>query len=1362
MGTVDDDLAPPLPKGYAPVKQDASVPALPKGFSPVGQKKNEPTSPPADVHAELNSALQAYQAHLTPQEHAAFQQTQQAIANKPVDRIRAATKSEQESQKAMDTTLGKVNKSLAYIGSETSKGGVDLLKGGAWVLNHMNTNLNDSQLVPDKAFKGIDNATDLGITPGQREQIEGGKGMGWGSVRTLGMLGNIAPAAIGGEAAGIPKTMFTLQGLGQGKDTMDKIDPDHKLNPAVRDLYIAGSGAANGLIVGDLGENFLSKPVQEKIVSGIVGHALQDAAEKGLSEDVVKSSIKSATRDFTDVFNSYAEKTAKAGVDLSALQAAQFALKKGVDVASPEPVFNENLGTLMNNISDVVTKQAPLFGGVGAMLDGKPKDPVEVQKRDLGGQVDALDKQITQKEAEEPQDAVGKAEQKVALDALNKQKDELTNNLETLISKQHDESTKVASSEKEIEGEGKQVAERPGNTTEVQKTADEEKNGEGNVKQGAENAPLKKEEDAIQKPSTKSVPVQPKAEGSEGVSKGDTKGQEPAKETEQPRPQRDGDTESQDAEKEVKKTILTKRAYEGDIQPEVKKHLEEKGLTRKSFSQQERSDQATEFIKKFGDDAAHMAVKNGDIEGAMAASVLHQLIIKNNRLMTDLSPESAEYEALAKKNADLIDLVEKKGYSSGEFVGQLAHEYQSEELNFASIKRNLEKSTGKPLSEGQQKKVKQLVSDNEKLKKQLDTAEKRLIEETDKAFKSGVEEGKGETKTQKAKRIADKIRQGKLSRPGVFSAATPASVVWDGAVEVVAKSVEAGGKLADAIDAGLSHIKASDWYKGLSDSKKSQAETEFKKHHIDNSGSTDLDDLQERFVDKKGIKFTPNEAKDIWKYIKDTYIANGSSYQDAISKTADDLGLTWRQVNEAIVTPKTKPMSNEMWKRQYDLSRYRMATKGWIEDQKRSPIVKAFKNVSGALRGLMVFGHGAIFSGTHAGMTFFSPATFTKSINAFLDGWKFAYGNTGKYQMAMEELKNSPNYIVARRAGLKNDPDRLDLEEYQKSQSYLEKLGMGKIAHSGERGFNAIKVLRQGLFDYHYEKLTPAEKADPAVAKSVADIINLATGASPSKLPNWFQEATFAGGMEVARWQKFTSSPAKAANTAIKAITQPNEVTPAERVFAKVWAKRAGIQLATLSTALVANSILQKRLNPNNPVNYTNPDAFDFGKFKFGDISIDPTSGMRGTGLFIYKLGKIPFNAPERGENRIKTLGKDLASYSKGKLSPFYSDLAEVYTKRDFSENVVPWSDEKPSKYAHKLGYGEYIWNKMPLPIAEAAAVTYKSAQDNGGDPTTIDNLMKGIISGGLSGSTGFRVSEDGEKKEKNKFSIKANQTHNK
>lgn len=374
------------------------------------------------VSDQLKQARDAYNSVHSPEQIQAMDAAE-TTPNK--DAIRAPSAEEVKQQHAMDGALGKVEKSVAYIGSQALHGGIQVLKGAAWVANHLNTSLSDTQLIPDTAFSGIDKAAALGITPGQKAQIEDSKTIGMGLARTLGMLANIAPAAVGGEYTELPKTIFALQGFGQGQETMDAVDPEHKLNPTVRDLYIAGNGAANGLIMGDFKENVLSKPVQEKIVSAIAADALKETAEKGLSEDAYKETLKKTTDAFTDkahqILNTYAEKTGQAAKDFAALQAANYVLKKGVDVSSDHPVFNANLGQLMSDVSDVVAKQAPLFGGIGAMLGGAKADPTELQKQDLSSQIQTLQ--------DTPADGIiAEKEKAVRLKDLNKQLDEVVAN----------------------------------------------------------------------------------------------------------------------------------------------------------------------------------------------------------------------------------------------------------------------------------------------------------------------------------------------------------------------------------------------------------------------------------------------------------------------------------------------------------------------------------------------------------------------------------------------------------------------------------------------------------------------------------------------------------------------------------------------------------------------------------------------------------------------------------------------------------------------------------------------------------------------------------------------------------------------
>lgn len=106
----------------------------------------------------------------------------------------------------------------------------------------------------------------------------------------------------------------------------------------------------------------------------------------------------------------------------------------------------------------------------------------------------------------------------------------------------------------------------------------------------------------------------------------------------------------------------------------------------------------------------------------------------------------------------------------------------------------------------------------------------KVADKGDRGTKEKPEKVKPKSISESAKKLADKIREGKVKRPGIFSAQTPASIVWDSALEAAALAVEAGGKLADAINAGLKAIRESEWYKSLSKEDKQEAVAAFEDH----------------------------------------------------------------------------------------------------------------------------------------------------------------------------------------------------------------------------------------------------------------------------------------------------------------------------------------------------------------------------------------------------------------------------------------------------------------------------------------------------------------------------------------------------
>lgn len=121
-------------------------------------------------------------------------------------------------------------------------------------------------------------------------------------------------------------------------------------------------------------------------------------------------------------------------------------------------------------------------------------------------------------------------------------------------------------------------------------------------------------------------------------------------------------------------------------------------------------------------------------------------------------------------------------------------------------------------------------------------------------------------------------------------------VAWDGAIEATSKTIELTGDVAQAIDNGFKALKASDWYKQLSDNGKKMAERKFR-----DSLRVDLDTIvseeKANIIKKDVIKVTEREAQDI------------SSVQSAKQKYLD----VFTNINESI---KSLKGANTFWKKQ--------------------------------------------------------------------------------------------------------------------------------------------------------------------------------------------------------------------------------------------------------------------------------------------------------------------------------------------------------------------------------------------------------------------------------------------------------------
>jgi broad specificity phosphatase PhoE len=724
---------------------------------------------------------------------------------------------------------------------------------------------------------------------------------------------------------------------------------------------------------------------------------------------------------------------------------------------------------------------------------------------------------------------------------------------------------------------------------------------------------------------------------------------------------------------------------------------------------------------------------------------LENLTKEADQVREKFGKNSEEYKTAKTAIQDWNDKVAKPmGTSAGAALASLQGETDLDTGSFVSMERKYNALTGKDFTPEQEAKTKELTGKVNELEAKVQDLTKQLSEAINKA----VDEEKDNPKSikEKANSVANAIRKGKLSRPDSFSAATPASLVWDGAIETAAKTIEIGGSVAQAISDGIDHIKASEWYKNLESTKQKQAVKDFENHLTEQLKNKDV---LTRFIDKKDGKFTTEEAKQIWDYAKKTYLDNGVKYEDMVKNVSYDLNLTSDQIQKAIATPKgAREISDEMYRAQHNRDLAVRKATDYVNHAADPRWVKALKAIPNGFFALKTFGHGTVGFITHAGTNIFKPDAWHAYWPNAIKQFDFAFGGMGKdglarYQRAMENLRNDPQFTFWQRAGLAVDPKE-SYEEYQGIGRW-----MGKIGLAGERGFNALKIYRLERAKGIYEGLPDAQKADPETAKVIAQSVNHESGTTEATPFKGANTAFFAPKLEISRWQRLVTDPA----TAIKTVANWKDATPAEKAQSVRVAKNAAQLAATYMAALAANSGLLAVTGSKQKVNYTDPTKSDFLKFKFGnDHTLDVSGGMLSTFDFIAGMigaATLPKNDLPGGEQRSDVMAKDVWRYGTGRLSPFAGTAKDFATQKDFSGNTMPFSNDKPSKGGHKLTWAEYAENEQtPIPVAEFI----KTLHEKGVNESQTSAIIKAAIGATIVGGTGAHIGNSPKEKKKGAY----------
>jgi hypothetical protein len=660
-----------------------------------------------------------------------------------------------------------------------------------------------------------------------------------------------------------------------------------------------------------------------------------------------------------------------------------------------------------------------------------------------------------------------------------------------------------------------------------------------------------------------------------------------------------------------------------------------------------------------------------------------------------------------------------------------------------SLKRAFRESSGKPLTEKQIETAKELHGKIKEKDRVIADLQKQL----DELHNSGEQSGKGIK--EKAKDLAKKIREGaKLNRPGMFSAATPASLVWDGAVEIVAKSVEAGGAIAEAIGKGIDYIKNSDWYKGLSKDQQDKAVKEFSDWHKD--AATEKIDVKTHFADKKDNNFTPKEAKAIWEHAKGIIESGKTDFHDVVNQVAMDTGLTSEQVRRAIAQPKgAKTVTDKMYATMYRRNQVLQAAKVWVKSADQSAQKKFWSKVIKFPSAIVTALHGSVAPITHVGADLYRPSNWKSYFKFMLNSYVYSFGGLtekGKasYEKAMADLVHDPMYLMAKQAGLKIDPTDYSADDYSNYQTVF-----GRLAKMGERGFNAMKPYRLEQFKIKYNKLSEQAKGNRDVIKAIAENVNLSSGTTSVNTGKYTDVVVFAPKLVTSQYQRIFSEPWKA----FSAAANWKNATDAQKLQAKMVARHAAEMVTTYIAGLAANQAILSMTGSKQNINFTNPLAPDWMRYKVGGKTIDASGGMNSALRFIGSLVMegARANGIVKTQEKSKpgdTEGRKILQQMTNKLSPAAGDIVEAFSGTDNMGNSLPWSAVKPSATKERLTWGEYFESKSPIFISEGFRAFNDAAKQNGIPQATLNNYLEGILIGGLAGTTGAKIAPDVSLKE--------------
>ena len=528
--------------------------------------------------------------------------------------------------------------------------------------------------------------------------------------------------------------------------------------------------------------------------------------------------------------------------------------------------------------------------------------------------------------------------------------------------------------------------------------------------------------------------------------------------------------------------------------------------------------------------------------------------------------------------------------------------------------------------------------------------------------------------------------------------------------------------------------------------------------HTQVFGDVDMAALKEKFEGKTDHKFTLDEAKAIWQLAKARYLERGVTDLDRVaSGLAKDLNLYPEQIVRAFTQTRTlRVLADDLWRKQSDQRRLKADAELWVKYADNSALYNFMRLMPNFFFSLAVFGHGAVWGGTHAPVHILTPQSWGEFFPAYFASFRNMV-NKGSHERYLRDIANSKDYNFWKRRGLEIDVNRAVDQYASKEQAVF----FGAIGRAGNRGFDSLKGLRLGLARQYWTALEPELRNEESVAK-IVDWVNHSTGALGSK-------SRISSALKTEGVRSFLFAPAlygsrvATVTDAIKAasIGLRRGATPETRAVSVEMNKRLASMLGLFAGSLLVNNAILSATGSNSRVNFTDPAKPDFLAFKGGSgMYVGVGSGFLGMARLLGRLKKAEFDAKRPGlgqlDDRSDSVGKIMGQYVRGLLSPLSARGADLVTGENIIHRPLPATlggnrnvgGVSQRVYRPQLSMTEYLGSALlPIPGAEAWENYYEELRRNGLSETDARRFLKSAGVGVAEGATGFRMGTVNDRK---------------